>query len=214
MCDFARKLIAWMDGELPEREAATIKEHCEVCEECRARLTSYRLVSDGFAAYRDTAIAVSLAETRRETPRWVIKAAGVAATVALLLVLLPKHWAQPATPVKALFPTPAAVRTATSTQEVRSPGAPATEVSARHAKPAKTESSEHLLASRLPVQSIESIPAGPSIEIAIPSDAMFPPGAIPEGMSFVANVTLGPDGSAERLGLRPRLAGFERRANQ
>jgi hypothetical protein len=48
------------------------------------------------------------------------------------------------------------------------------------------------------------------IQIAFPADEMFPPGAVPEGMHFVADVTISPDGSAERLRLRPRLAGFER----
>jgi hypothetical protein len=33
-------------------------------------------------------------------------------------------------------------------------------------------------------------------------------------MSFAAELTISADGSAERLGLRPSLAGFERRANQ
>jgi hypothetical protein len=57
-------------------------------------------------------------------------------------------------------------------------------------------------------------PPEPAVEIAIPGDAMFPPGAVPEGMNFIADVTLAPDGSTERLRLRPRLAGFERRQSQ
>jgi hypothetical protein len=51
----------------------------------------------------------------------------------------------------------------------------------------------------------------PVIQIAIPADEMFPPGAVPEGMHFVAEVTIGADGSAEGLRLHPRLAEFERR---
>jgi anti-sigma factor RsiW len=213
MCDLAEKLIPWMDGELPEREAVTIEEHFKDCKECRASLVSYRQASDGFTAYCDAAVAASMAETRRETPRWVLATAGVAAAVAFLLVLPPKHRLQSPTAVKPT-PTPTAVTVGTSTPEVRSPGALATDLSSMRAKPAKAKSSEHLLATRPPVQLAESVPAGPSLEITFPSDAMFPPGAMPEGMSFVANVTLGPDGSAERLGLRPSLAEFERRANQ
>jgi hypothetical protein len=67
---------------------------------------------------------------------------------------------------------------------------------------------------RGPVQSAELLPTEPAIEIAIPSDAMFPPGAVPEGVSFVADVTLGADGSAERLRLQPRLVKFERGATR
>ena len=55
---------------------------------------------------------------------------------------------------------------------------------------------------------------GIPIQIAIPADEMFPPGAVPEGIHFVADLTIAPDGSAERLQLRPRLAGFERRTTQ
>jgi hypothetical protein len=55
-------------------------------------------------------------------------------------------------------------------------------------------------------------PDEPMIRIAIPADEMFPPGAVPEGIHFVADLTIAADGSAERLLLRPRLAGFERRA--
>jgi len=54
------------------------------------------------------------------------------------------------------------------------------------------------------------MPQEPVIQIAIPADEMFPPGAVPQGMHFIADVTISPDGSAERLRLRPRLAGFER----
>jgi hypothetical protein len=58
------------------------------------------------------------------------------------------------------------------------------------------------------------LPDEPMIQIAIPADEMFPPGAVPEGMHFVADMTIAPDGSADRLQLRPRLAGFERRTTK
>jgi hypothetical protein len=59
------------------------------------------------------------------------------------------------------------------------------------------------------VQDLSHFLAAPHVEIAIPADAMFPPGAAPPGMSFAADLTISADGSAERLGLRPRLAEFE-----
>jgi hypothetical protein len=47
------------------------------------------------------------------------------------------------------------------------------------------------------------MPAQPTIEIAIPSDALFPPGAVPEGFAFVADLSLAQDGSPAELALRP-----------
>lgn len=66
----------------------------------------------------------------------------------------------------------------------------------------------------LPTQNAGEFPAEPPIQIDIPADAMFPPGAVPPGMSFTADLTIASDGSPERLGLRPRLAAFEGRSNQ
>jgi hypothetical protein len=71
-------------------------------------------------------------------------------------------------------------------------------------------------ANAVPAQNQDAyvLPDEPMIQIAIPADEMFPPGAVPEGMHFVADLTIAADGSAERLRLRPRLAGFERRTTQ
>jgi hypothetical protein len=44
--------------------------------------------------------------------------------------------------------------------------------------------------------------AEPAIQIAIPGDAMFPPGALPEGVSFVAELSVAADGSPERIHLQ------------
>src|SRR5712692_7286944 len=43
----------------------------------------------------------------------------------------------------------------------------------------------------------------PEIQIAIPAEALFPPGAVPEGFQFMADVSIGADGSAQSLRLRP-----------
>jgi hypothetical protein len=47
------------------------------------------------------------------------------------------------------------------------------------------------------------LPSGAAVEIAIPAEAMFPPGAVPEGMNLIAELSIAPDGSVERLRLRP-----------
>jgi hypothetical protein len=64
------------------------------------------------------------------------------------------------------------------------------------------------------MQGLSPFLAEPAIEIAIPADAMFPPGAVPTGMSFMAELTIAADGTALQLGLHLRPAGFERSANQ
>jgi hypothetical protein len=41
-----------------------------------------------------------------------------------------------------------------------------------------------------------------AIEIAIPAEAMFPPGAMPNGINFIADVRIAPDGSVKQVRLR------------
>jgi Putative zinc-finger len=219
MCEFSRKLIAWMDGELSEGETATIGAHVKGCPECRSRMEGYRQASDGFAAYCDAAVAVAVVEPRAKIPPWVFVAAGAA--VALFVVFSqPKHLKH--SPPTEGHPA-AAVRAAPLPAEARSLARSAAELSARRPKhvPEKMpepvlalNAAQRMVAARAPVRSAESLSGEPSIEIAIPADAMFPPGAVPAGMSFTAELTISADGSAEQLGLRPRLAGFERRVNQ
>jgi hypothetical protein len=46
-------------------------------------------------------------------------------------------------------------------------------------------------------------PSAPAIQIAFPAEAIFPPGAVPQGFDFVADVSIAADGSAQQLNLRP-----------
>ena len=50
----------------------------------------------------------------------------------------------------------------------------------------------------------------PAVQIAIPAEALFPLGAVPQGVDFVADLSIAPDGSAKRLRLEPQLIRFER----
>lgn len=76
--------------------------------------------------------------------------------------------------------------------------------------PAETETGN---AAPALIQNVSSLPAEPAIQIAVPAEAMFPPGAVPEGVNFIADLTIAADGS-EQVRLRPRLARFERRTTQ
>jgi hypothetical protein len=61
----------------------------------------------------------------------------------------------------------------------------------------------HRPISQTGLANLNLLPAEPAIEIVIPAEAVFPPGAIPEGVSFNANLTIGADGFAQRLRLWP-----------
>jgi hypothetical protein len=225
MCDLSGRLIAWMDGELPEHEAADIERHLAKCPECRERLAAYQQASGAFDAYCEAAFAK---ETHRNPLRW-LPAAGVAATIAAaaaiaVLLMLPRERIAKAparvTPPESIehatTPPGSAQRddtleaagTPSSTQVKRVPHRSA-------AMSARIQTAKAAPRQQLPqAQDLRPFPSEPPIEIAVPGDAVFPPGAVPPGMSFTADLTISADGSPEQLGLRPRIAAFERRANQ
>jgi len=45
-------------------------------------------------------------------------------------------------------------------------------------------------------------PMDAAILIAIPAEAMFPPGAVPNGINFIADLKIAPDGSVKQVRLR------------
>ena len=207
MCDFPEKLIAWLDGELLADEASRVERHLKGCCECRSSLDAYKRMTAELDAYCDAAICLN---TPRGMPRWVPVMSGavaVAALVALFLAMPRTRVAPPAfhAPEAAALAPSVVVATRTPTSSVQ-------RIHRRHARtlasvrdtdPAHVENQNGYLLSDEPV-----------IQIAIPADEMFPPGAVPEGMHFVADLTIAADGSAERLQLRPHLVGFERRTTQ
>lgn len=229
MCDFSKKLVARMDGELPERECAELERHLDACAECRSRLATYERASSAFDAYCEATFA---AETGRKRSRWqpAAIAAGIAAALVIGALLTLPH--------RRVVQLPAHVPPMTKALHV---GAQAAESMAMAAKPADAAhpvggtihrgSRQHIAAivahgrnderetaaasaPSFQARNVGPFPSEPTIEIAIPASAMFPPGAVPPGMSFTAELTIAADGSPEQLGLRPRLAGFEGRKNQ
>jgi anti-sigma factor RsiW len=193
MCDFSGKLIAWLDRELPEKESADVERHVRTCVECANNLDLYSRVSSAFDAYCDT---VMTSKAGRRVRRWapVLSGAAAAATLALLLML-------PQPPVEQLQP------------RAQAPAASPAVVVEQAPAPVKTTRPRHAVA-RVQKQDANWPPAQPPIRIAIPAEAMFPPGAIPEGVNFIADLSIAADGSVQRLRLQPRLAGFERRMTQ
>jgi anti-sigma factor RsiW len=184
MCNFSGHLVAWMDGEFAEHEAAEVERHVAACAECRALVASYEEASQGFAAYYDATTQAALAaKPHRKLPRWVPVAAAAAAAVIVLLALLPR----------AAKPGPEVPQVATAAAPSITP-----EISSTPLKPA---AKRHVVAHRRPPAANWAM-ADPAIQIAIPADSMFPPGAVPEGVNFVANLSLA-DGSVQAIRLQP-----------
>lgn len=195
MCDDSGKLIAWLDGELGDERMAEVQGHLQECLECRTQLANYRQVSKAFDVYCDAAVA---AELLRRQPRWVsaLPATAAVALAVTLAVIMFRPSVKPTSPAPLhaeVVARPDAVPETTQTAS----------------KPTRRLH----MASHARAQAANWLPPEPAIEIAIPAEAMFPPGALPEGVNFTADVSFGPDGSAQQIRLRPRLVGFERRTN-
>jgi Putative zinc-finger len=215
MDDFSGRLIAWLDRELPEAEAADVEQHLQACAECRGRLAAYQQASSNFEAYCDLAIAP---EMRRRLPRWILvaSAAAAVAVAVLLFATLPRgRVEQPPTH------SPPTHSSTKNSPQTAGPGVasevapPMNSIKTAHRRyavaPVQTETGN---AAPTLIQNATLLPAEPAIEISIPADAMYPPGAVPEGVNFIADLTVAADGSAEPVRLRPRRIGFERRASQ
>jgi anti-sigma factor RsiW len=206
MCEFSGKLIAWLDHELPAEETADVERHLAGCFECRSGVEAYKRVSGEFDAYCDAAIA---SRARGGVPRWapVVLGAGAVAALVTLFLALPRTRVQPS-----VFHPPQTTVAASASVDPAAVPATVSLIQRVHRRHAVTSVSiQNAIVAPVQNQNPNLLPDEPMIQIAIPADEMFPPGAVPEGMHFVADLSIAPDGSAERLRLRPRLAGFERR---
>jgi len=187
MCEFQAKLIIFLDRELPSEEVAGVERHIEGCEECRNRLAGYELVNETFDAYCD---AVMAAKTRRPIPRWVPVLASAAVAAVVMFLALPEKRMEPP-PV--LTPTITAVSVPGLMSVLAPPApepAPRKKMHRRHAVPAVQE------------RTVKWRPTETAVQIAIPAESMFPPGAMPKGLNFVAELSIAPDGSVKQVRLR------------
>lgn len=213
MCEYSNRLISLLDRELPAEEAVKVELHLETCDECREQIGVFAKVSREVDAYCHETMALN---ARRVAPTWasVTIAAGVVTAVLALFLAWPRARVTPAT--IPLPPVAAANSLAVAGNEM--PVA-APLVHQFHRRRAGTEG-----LSLAPVQRKDSAPAQriaaydspeePMIQIAIPADEIFPPGAVPEGVNFIADLTIAADGTAEGMRLRPMLAEFERRTTR
>lgn len=197
MCNFNGNLVAWIDGELPPQDAAAVARHVQSCAECRERIAQYRQVSGDFAGFYAGPAnlpAPALLKPSRRTPRWVPAAIAIAAAVVVAILLAPR----------APKPLPEVQPQTASVQPPHEEPLPV----AQSAAPVDRVKRVHSVVRRQPaVQQVaqgndaEAPPSGPTVRIAIPADSIYPPGAVPEGMAYFANVSLGSDGSVRSVRL-------------
>jgi len=88
MCDFQPKLVAWLDNELPENQAAEVERHVQACQQCRAARERYEQVSRTLDSYCD---AVMAARTHRALPSWIPAASGALLAIAATVLLFTFH---------------------------------------------------------------------------------------------------------------------------
>jgi hypothetical protein len=209
MCNFPGNWTAWMDRELAPEEAERMRQHLESCAECRDRFHSYLQVTVELHAFCDEQFA---SKSRGTDYRWsaAILAAGAAAAVVALLLLASRPRVQSPAPLREQSP----VSLSTAVVENPSP-APSQRTERAHRNQSRASVRQPLGLSRQVVKNENalSMPYEPVIEISIPADEIFPPGAVPPGMHFAADLSISPDGSADRMRLQPELTGFERRTS-
>jgi anti-sigma factor RsiW len=188
MCNFKENLVAWIDGELTPDVAANVEQHLQSCNECRRRVATYESASRDFAAYykarnQEQPVVVSA----RRVPRWVPYAAAAAAILIAASLALPR-----------------AGKKAPEVREDAKVTTPVPVESSLTAAPT-IQANPKVVAQRPVARSKSGAKQSPStqtaIQIAIPAEAMFPPGAVPEGVTYIAS--LAPDGSVQSIRLQP-----------
>lgn len=223
MCEFSRKLIAWLDGELPVDETLALELHMDVCGDCQREFRTYERLSRIVDAYCDSAMEAS---TPRSELRWrpaVLGAGAVAAVLALLLASTHGRKMQPTTgatfasaaapmsriiaetartPRNSVIPSPPRRASDLSSLGANGKGHPSAKNTHRFTENVLRERSDNTLNAHTTPAALGWQLAEPAIQISIPAEAVLPPGAVPEGVSFVAEVSIATDGSAHQIFLQ------------
>jgi anti-sigma factor RsiW len=195
-CDCSEKLVAWLDGELSIDEAAYLEKHLGACHTCRTQVDAYKKVSVAVQSYCE---AATTSGTHRAAALRVLPYVGAAAAAAAIAFFLLQPHPRPRESIVQPAPAIPAVVVVPDAK-------PASLAPSPHIKPVRVRRSAE------PPQSSQtnSPPAESAVQIAIPAEALFPPGAFPQGVAFVADLSIAPDGSPQRLHLEPQLIQFER----
>jgi hypothetical protein len=194
MCEYSEKLVAWMDRELPGEEASLLARHLDSCPECYERVSAYEKVDAALADYCESLVSGS--RGRRTGWRlWAGAGAGAVAAGLLLMALLPYGSGGGIVGPAVLELKPPAIALE------KPPAIPAKTLRRRAGK---ARGIDFPAARPDSVAQVQEAPRPlPEVEIAVPADALYPPGAVPAGFQFVAAVSIGADGSAQSLRLLP-----------
>ena len=222
MCDYSARLVAWLDREMQADEASEMERHVAACADCRNCAAQLDRVSGAFKDYCE-AFAQTKQERKAIRMAPIFWAAAAAIVLAVIFAYPRGHLASPmrqpsVTAVAKTRSSPSL--TVKATENVPALSKADHHVTPRHAgaRTAKSAASprpcsgQGCSTTKVQGQSADWEAEEPAIQVAIPAEAMFPPGAVPEGMNFVADVSIGADGRVEQLRLRP--ARFERRTDQ
>ena len=204
MCEYSKRLIAWMDAELAESEAAEVEQHVRACPACGKCVSACEEICREFAAYYAAFMQTRPVARRQKASGWVPIAASVAAVAAMLMIAFMTRSAKQVPTIQQAAAIPSTVETS----PIPKTTAPASLLAAEdHYRPYRQQKAIRVGQPRRTTK-LESTKAEwamiePAIQIAIPAEAMFPPGAVPEGVTYIANVSLGPDGLVQGIRLQP-----------
>jgi anti-sigma factor RsiW len=184
MCDVKAKIVAWLDRDLTPEESSAVERHVEGCRECRRRVATYKRVSQMFDAYCDALMAAKAPRRARWVP---VLAGSLIAATAVCLAFLRTRVVQPT-----VIEPPVAIASAPvpGPSPVAEPILHKPMILRRHPAPHIRE------------LATQEQPMDAAIQIAIPAEAMFPPGAVPNGINFIADLRIAPDGSVKQVRLR------------
>jgi|ERR1700733_2168170 len=189
MCDFSEKVVAWLDGELPADMAAELGLHVGACLECASRMNDCNRISAAVSSY------CGVSHPRRALPLNALAIATAAVAVLAIFLVRPHSRAIQPAPLPAPPSNPALVPHESAATAVAAP--------IKHFRRGRPVPSPQNTERR---QSFET----PTVQIAIPAESLFLPGAAPQGVVFVADLTIGPDNSAQPAHLQPEFIELER----
>jgi Putative zinc-finger len=205
MCDWEDRLVAWLDRELPEDEAADVQRHLKLCAECRKRADAYERTSIEFNAYCDAVSRVDERPRMLSRKTAMLGAGAVAAVVAFALLARYPHRPVTNQPMRALEETDPRA----SAGKAASPSASPSQTSPIKVSSSRRGRRRDLIAASQK-QDANLLPTGPAVQITIPAEAVLPPGAAPAGENFLVDLSIAPDGSTQRIWVSTQLTGFER----